>query len=125
MKNKILAPISVGELFDKITILEIKKDKVTNHTALSNIMLELSELNSLVPMMTTQLLDKLKEQLKTINQYIWSLEDDIRSKEKENLFDQRFIELAREIYKSNDERARIKKLINLETNSLIHEEKVY
>ena len=112
--DKILAEISAGELIDKITILEIKKNKISDENKLKEIDKELSSLNHT---MNKSILEKskiltFKDQLKEINQKLWDIEDSKRMAEKNNDFGKEFIELARNVYKLNDERARIKLKIN-------------
>ena len=112
--DKILAEISAGELIDKITILEIKKNKISDENKLKEIDKELSSLNYT---MNKSILEKskiltFKDQLKEINQKLWEIEDSKRMAEKNNDFGKEFIELARNVYKLNDERARIKLKIN-------------
>ncbi|MDC1092986.1 DUF6165 family protein [Pelagibacteraceae bacterium] len=130
MNNKldiILAEISAGELIDKITILEIKKTKITNKDKLKNIEKELSSLNST---MKKSIVDqnKIKDfinKLKVINLKLWDIEDKKRAAEKKANFDEKFIELARNVYKLNDERAKIKLSINNTLGSNIKEVKSY
>jgi hypothetical protein len=124
VSNQILAPISVGELFDKITILEIKLDNTNSLTKLANIRTELNKLNELKPEVTEEVIAMI-QRLKRVNQVIWNIEDEIRVKEQNFEFSASFIELARNIYKNNDLRAEIKREINLATDSLIIEEKIY
>ena len=112
--DKILAEISAGELIDKITILEIKKNKISDENKLKEIDKELSSLNHT---MNKSILEKskiltFKDQLKEINQKLWDIEDSKRMAEKNNDFGPKFVELARNVYKFNDERARIKLKIN-------------
>ena len=124
-KKKIInAPISIGELIDKITILEIKKDKMQN-TKLKNVLKELSFLTELIEKHKIHLNHDLFSQLKEINLSLWNIEDQIRIKEKNKEFDNTFIELARSVYFKNDKRAEIKKCINQLSNSEITEEKIY
>lgn len=119
----ILVPISLGELYDKVSILEIKKDFIKDQQKLDNIDKELSKL---LKIFIKQPLDKiLYDQLKTVNLEIWYIEDQIRLKEKNKEFDDKFISYARKIYEKNDERATIKKEINLKYSSNIIEEKSY
>ena len=122
--NKILAPISTGELLDKISILQIKIDHTTDASKLANIKRELAELDALSPMMTAEL-SNLYQELKSVNQIIWDIEDNIRDLEKKQLFDHEFVQTARSVYINNDLRAQIKKKINLLTESYIVEEKCY
>ena len=125
IKKKIInAPISIGELVDKITILEIKKNKLKN-SKLGNVLKELSFLRKLIAKHQIEITDDLFTQLKEINLTLWNIEDQIRIKEKNKEFDNIFIELARSVYFKNDKRAEIKKNINLLSNSEITEEKFY
>ena len=123
-KNIINAPISIGELVDKITILEIKKNKLQN-SKLKNVLKELSFLRKLMEKNQIEITDDLFTQLKEINLKLWNIEDQIRIKEKNKEFDNIFIELARSVYFKNDKRAEIKKRINQLSNSEITEEKSY
>ena len=124
-KKKIInAPISIGELVDKITILEIKKNKLQN-SKLKNVLKELSFLTELIGKHKININEDLFTQLKEINLSLWNIEDQIRIKEKNKEFDDTFIELARSVYFKNDKRAEIKKSINLLSNSEITEEKYY
>ena len=124
-KKKIInAPISIGELVDKITILEIKKNKLQN-SKLKNVLKELSFLRKLMEKHQIEITDDLFTQLKEINLTLWNIEDQIRIKEKNKEFDNTFIELARSVYFKNDKRAEIKKSINRLSNSEITEEKFY
>ena len=125
IKKKIInAPISIGELVDKITILEIKKNKLQN-SKLENVLKELSFLRKLMEKHQIEITDDLYTQLKEINLTLWNIEDQIRIKEKNKEFDNIFIELARSVYFKNDKRAEIKKRINQLSNSEITEEKSY
>ena len=124
---KISVPISVGELFDKISILEIKKIKVKDKTKLQDINFEL---NALKQILTKKRLHKKnnKEQYKklfNINKRLWNIEDKKRSYEKSKKFDKAFIELARKVYLLNDRRAKIKNKINHISGSMIREVKSY
>jgi len=116
----ITVPISVGELIDKITILEIKLMYTDNEY----VQKELEHLNQIKMTLTQYTLDH-EVKLKKINKKLWRVEDKIREKEKLKEFDDEFISLAREVYKTNDERARIKKEINEITNSNYREIKLY
>jgi len=123
--DKILAEISAGELVDKITILEIKKNKISDENKLKEINKELNSLNNT---MDKFILDKskiltFKDQLKEINLKLWDIEDGKRTAEKNNDFGKIFIELARNVYKFNDERAKIKLKINEILGSNIKEVK--
>ena len=125
--DKILAEISAGELFDKITILEIKKEKITNKEKLVNVEKELNSLNDTVGKFIPDQnnISKHINDLKEINLKLWDIEDGKRAAEKEKKFDQKFIELARNVYKFNDERAKIKLAINTALGSNIKEVKSY
>ena len=125
IKKKIInAPISIGELIDKITILEIKKNKLQN-SKLKNVLKELSFLRKLMEKHQIEITDNLFTELKEINLTLWNIEDQIRIKEKNKEFDNIFIELARSVYFTNDKRSEIKKRINRLSNSEITEEKSY
>ena len=125
--DKILAEISAGELIDKITILEIKKNKISNKEKLLDIEKELLSLNETmqkyIPDQSRIL--KFKDNLKNINMKLWDIEDGKRAAEKLNKFDENFISLARNVYKMNDERAKIKLEINNALGSNIKEVKSY
>ena len=125
--DKILAEISAGELIDKITILEIKKEKISNKEKLIEVDKELVSLNETLK---KSINDKnkilsFKNDLKNINLKLWDIEDGKRSAEKNNKFDEKFIQLARNVYKFNDERAKIKLAINNALGSNIKEVKSY
>ena len=124
-KKKIInVPISVGELIDKITILEIKKDKLKS-LKLENILKELSFLRAVLEKNSIFIPDEFFFQLKSINLKLWDIEDKIRIKEKNKEFDNEFIELARSVYLNNDRRSETKKELNVMFNSEIIEEKSY
>ena len=125
--DKILAEISVGELFDKITILEIKKAKISNKEKLIDINKELSSLNETVKKFIPDQssISNYINDLKNINLKLWDIEDGKRAAEKKNEFGDKFIELARSVYKFNDERAKIKLAINTSLGSNIKEVKSY
>jgi hypothetical protein len=130
MSNKldiILAEISAGELIDKITILEIKKIKISNKEKLNDIEKELSSLNGTMKksIPDQNLIKDLIVKLKEINLKLWDIEDGKRAAEKENNFGEKFVELARNVYKFNDERAKIKLAINNTLGSNIKEVKSY
>ena len=125
--DKILAEISAGELIDKITILEIKKLKISDTEKSKDIQKELSSLNDTLEK-TIPDVSKIKiliEKLKTINLKLWDIENGKRLAEKNNDFGKKFIELARGVYKTNDERSKIKLEINIILNSNIKEVKSY
>ena len=118
--------VSVGEVFDKITILQIKKDKIKDRNKLININKELNEIETVVEEHKNDLkILPLIKNLKNINLKLWEIEDKIRVKESLKEFDKSFIQLARSVYIVNDKRAEIKKDINLKTNSNLIEEKSY
>ncbi len=125
--DKILAEISAGELFDKITILEIKKAKISNREKLNDIEKELMSLNETVKKFIPDQSSILKhiDDLKDINLRLWAIEDGKRAAEKNKDFGKKFIELARNVYKLNDERAKIKLAINTSLGSNIKEIKSY
>ena len=125
--DKILAEISAGELFDKITILEIKKEKISNKEKLVDVEKELNSLNHAVEKFIPNQnnISKHINDLKGINLKLWDIEDSKRAAEKEKKFDDKFIELARNVYKLNDERAKIKLAINTALGSNIKEVKSY
>tara|TARA_S200000501_G_scaffold284950_1_gene269258 strand:+ start:602 stop:991 length:390 start_codon:yes stop_codon:yes gene_type:complete len=122
--TKIFAPISMGELFDKITILKIKKDMIKGDK-LKNINKELYYLEEVVKNNKLIIDAKLFNNLKKINKTLWGIEDEIRIKESKKEFDEKFIELARSVYKENDKRASVKKEINYKYDSIFVEEKSY
>lgn len=124
---EIRVPISPGELIDKITILEIKSERMTDATKLANVRLELQLLEETWRESDYGRSDIGGErgELKRINEKLWVIEDEIRDKERARAFDQRFIELARAVYFTNDERAAVKRRINDQLGSRIVEEKSY
>ena len=125
--DKILAEISAGELIDKITILEIKKGKISNKEKLVEVNKELISLNETLKksIKDENKISNFKNDLKNINLKLWDIEDGKRLAEKKNQFDEKFIELARNVYKFNDERAKIKLAINNALGSNIKEVKSY
>lgn len=120
-------PMSVGELLDKITILEIKADKIKDQEKLKNINHELQLLTDTwqATGLISSKTDELKAALKTVNLKLWKIEDDIRIFEKNKNFGDEFVQLARSVYYQNDDRAAIKKQINEATGSELTEEKSY
>ena len=122
--SSILAPVSLGELIDKITILEIKKIHMTG-IKLKNIDKELRLLKDIIQHKNLEIDIDLMNKLKEVNKNLWEIEDNIRIKESNQEFDKEFIELARSVYKENDKRASIKKEINQKYNSELVEEKSY
>ena len=125
--NKILVEVSVGELLDKITILEIKKDKITDKESLKFINDEYNVLKNEFDknIKFDEKLKKLFESLKNINSKLWLIEDDKRMCEKNSDFSDKFVELSRNIHFLNDKRAKIKLEINQLTSSKIREIKEY
>ena len=125
--NKILIEVSVGELLDKISILEIKKDKIKDPNKLSFITDELSKLKDELEknVKSDAKLGELFQSLKIINLRLWTIEDDKRQFEKEKIFDENFIKISRDVHILNDDRAKIKLDINNHTGSLIKEIKEY
>ncbi len=125
--NKILAEISAGELIDKITILEIKKEKIKDRVKLIDVEKELSSLietmKKFIPDETS--ISTYKKELKKINSKLWDVENKKRDAEKNSKFGKNFINLARNVYKFNDERAKIKLAINNILGSNIKEVKSY
>ena len=118
--------ISNGELLDKFSILEIKMGNITDPSKLTNIENEYRELTSdCTDLLRDSTISSLYAELKSINQKLWVVEDDIRECERRKDFGQEFISLAREVYFTNDERARVKKEINLASGSSLVEEKSY
>ncbi|MDH5710390.1 MAG: DUF6165 family protein [Gammaproteobacteria bacterium] len=119
--------ISIGEFFDKVTILEIKKERISDPEKLININNELNALNALLDDLPFSRADVEKEvaELKSINEELWVIEDDIRDKESQKNFDQGFIELARAVYFTNDRRSEVKREINIKLGSDFIEEKSY
>ncbi len=120
-------PVSWGELIDKVTILEIKSEKLQSVAALANVRHELALLQALVAPVVAESdeVAELKSRLKAINEKLWDIEDRIREKEASAEFDAEFIALARSVYKTNDERSALKKRINAQLRSTITEEKSY
>lgn len=123
----IQVPVSYGELIDKITILEIKARQISDAAKLANVRTELDLLNATWaahPASKTDIGDE-RARLLAVNEALWDIEDRIRLKEKAQAFDQEFVELARAVYFRNDERAAVKREINLKLGSQLVEEKSY
>ena len=120
-------PLSVGEIMDKITILEIKAERIVDAGKVANVTAELDTLRPLVThdALNTASIKALVAELKDINEALWDIEDDIREKENAKDFGEAFITLARAVYVTNDKRADVKKQINLATGSTLIEEKSY
>ena len=125
--NEIKVPISPGELLDKITILRIKSQRMSDPQKVQNVRVELAALQetwSSSAYARTDIAADI-EALQTVNERLWVIEDDIRDKERAQAFDAEFIRLARAVYVENDERATIKRRINVTLGSSIIEEKSY
>lgn len=125
--SEISVPVSFGELLDKIAILEIKAERIKDEAKLVNVRRELDALNSTwgAHPASRQDIAALRLALKAVNERLWVIEDDIRLKEKAQAFDAEFVRLARAVYFENDERAKVKKDINLALGSTYVEEKSY
>ena len=126
MEN-IHVPVSPGEVLDKITILEIKSERMDDPEKVANVRAELSLLQKTWggAIKDTDVIRDLHAQLKEINEALWEIEDDIRDEERVKEFDERFVELARAVYFTNDRRSKVKKELNLHLGSEIVEEKSY
>jgi hypothetical protein len=125
--SEILAPVSFGELLDKIAILQIKSERMADPAKVANVRKELDALSAtwLEHPAAQHQIPELRADLKAVNERLWVIEDDIRACEQKQDFGQEFIRLARAVYFENDERARIKKAINLALGSAYVEEKSY
>ena len=125
--SQISVPIAYGELIDKITILEIKSERIRDAAKLANVRVELDLLNDTWgtnPASSTDIAAE-RTNLRRVNEALWDIEDRIRLKEKAKAFDAEFVELARSVYIRNDERAAIKRAINTKLGSTLVEEKSY
>jgi len=123
MSNSKRVPVSIGEYIDKITILAIKSRRITDKDKVRNV---LQELNQLVLLDSEKIIDTgLYHELIRVNEDLWEVEDAIRVKERNQQFDDEFIELARSVYRLNDRRADLKRQINLKYESELMEEKSY
>ena len=127
MMSEILVPVSFGELLDKIAILQIKSERMSDAGKLANVRNELAALEKtwMAHPAAGHNIAELRKALKAVNERLWVIEDDIRLKERAQAFDEDFVRLARSVYIENDERARIKKDINLALGSAYVEEKSY
>jgi hypothetical protein len=125
--SQISVPVSYGELIDKITILEIKSERIKNAAKLANVRIELDLLNATWQAAAVGQIDvaAARAALRRVNEALWDIEDRIRLKEKAKAFDAEFVELARSVYIRNDERAEIKRAINEKLGSTLVEEKSY
>lgn len=124
---RIMIEVGAGELIDKITILQIKTERITDAAKLANIRRELDMLHRARArsLPASPALDRLEQDLKRVNESLWSIEDDIRRCERERDFGDRFVRLARSVYKQNDRRADLKRRINGLAGARIVEEKSY
>ena len=127
MTQSILTAVAPGELIDKITILRIKNERIGDAEKLKNVRIELDSLNATRTESVTESdeLVRLDAALQSVNEALWVIEDDIRDCERDSDFGQKFIDLARAVYKTNDKRAALKKEINILLGSHIVEEKSY
>lgn len=125
--SEILVPVSFGELLDKVAILQIKSERMSDAAKLANVRSELAALETTwaAHPASAQDISGLRADLKAVNERLWVIEDDIRLQEKAQAFDAEFVRLARAVYFENDTRARIKKDINLALGSSYVEEKSY
>src|SRR5690554_1519734 len=125
--SEITVPVSFGELLDKISILQIKSERIGDEAKLANVRRELSALEKawMAHPAAGNDIARLRADLKAVNERLWGIEDEVRVKEKAQAFDEEFVRLARSVYFENDQRARIKKEINLALGSSFVEEKSY
>jgi hypothetical protein len=123
--NEVLVPVSVGELLDKITILQIKSERIDDQNKQVNIRKELSALLETCRKNSIDVTHALVRELKAVNEELWVIEDDIRDKERAKTFDPEFIALARAVYVTNDKRFQLKSQINKAMGSAYAEEKSY
>ena len=123
----ILVPISPGELLDKITILQIKSERMSEPEKVANVQIELDALSAVWKKSVSEdsTITEIHNELKSINETLWDIEDDVRDEERAKNFGEKFIELARSVYVTNDLRAEAKKKLNLYLGSTIVEEKSY
>ena len=124
--NTPLVPVSWGELIDKLTILDIKRARLSDDAARANVVKEWALLQDVAKSVLTRAdVAGIISELKAVNEALWDIEDDIREKEKAKAFDGAFVELARAVYQKNDLRAALKRKINLALGSELTEEKSY
>ena len=125
--NELMAPVSPGELIDKITILAIKSRRIGDPVKLANVRTELDALRACWQASRYASADVAREEaeLMAVNERLWDIEDRIREKERQRTFDAEFVELARAVYVENDQRAAAKKRINVALGSSLVEEKSY
>lgn len=125
--SEILVPVSFGELLDKISILQIKSERMADPAKVANVRKEIEALSAIWlehPAAQTGIVE-LRQQLKAVNERLWEIEDAVRDCEQRQTFDAEFVRLARSVYIENDDRARIKKAINQALGSTYIEEKSY
>lgn len=122
---ELLAPVSVGELIDKITILRIKADRIEDDVKHANVVRELQALEDVRRRQGLEGFTALEDELRQVNEVLWDVEDELRRLEAAQCFEAGFIELARRVYLTNDRRAALKKAINLQAGSVLVEEKSY
>ncbi len=122
---RVVCPVSVGELVDKITILQIKLARIIDETKQENVRRELVELEGALSKVDPEHYASLMKELHAVNEALWDAEDALRLKEKEGDFGSEFVELARSVYRHNDHRANLKRQINLASGSVLIEEKSY
>ena len=123
MSKLVYVPVSVGELFDKYTILQIKKLKITDQLKLESVIKEIDFLKPFINEYNVDL--EIVSELSEVNLLLWNIEDKIREKERRKDFDEEFIQLARNVYITNDKRSQIKNKINLLLNSCLTDIKSY
>ncbi len=123
--SEIKVPLSPGEVLDKITILRIKERRIADPAKLANVRNELRALEQVWRASVSQPVHDAEAQLTQVNEALWNIEDHIREEERRQEFGARFIELARQVYLTNDRRAQIKRAINLRLGSVLVEEKSY
>ncbi len=126
-KKELVIPVAHGELFDKIAILEIKAERIAQPVQRANIKKELDKLQKIrdAGVETTSEIERVATELRRVNETLWVIEDEIRLHEKNQKFDEKFIELARSVYRNNDKRADLKRKVNDLLGSEIVEEKSY
>lgn len=120
-----LVEVSVGELVDKLTILELKRDNIEDATAQEHVRQELAALSECYEEVRTSAIDRVQADLRKVNKSLWDIEDRLRKHEREKRFDSSFIDLARSVYTTNDRRAALKRAINEHSNSRLVEVKSY
>lgn len=121
----ILVPVSIGELLDKITILQIKSERITEESKLANVRKELGALLETCARYSVPVDHPKVAELRAINESLWVVEDLLRDKEREKSFDEEFVRLARDVYFTNDKRAGVKRELNIQLGSGYVEEKSY